>query len=112
MKHKHLPTTRLVIAVIALCSQFAYAADDSSKKSFEDGLSNSVYSVKDGEKETEQEAGDRNHAESTFESTQHREWKEFEDRVHVTMVPEPATNAMLLAGLAVLLVAARRKQVL
>jgi hypothetical protein len=30
--------------------------------------------------------------------------------MHVTMVPEPATDAMLLAGLAVLMVAARRNQ--
>jgi hypothetical protein len=115
MKHKFNLASHLIISAIAMGSQFANAADDSSKRSFEDVLTSSVYSaysVKDSEevKDAKRETENGNQTESAFESEQHREWKEFEDRVHVIMVPEPATDAMLLAGLAVLLVTARRKQ--
>jgi hypothetical protein len=112
MKHKFNLALHLIISALAMGSQFAYAADDSSKRSFEDGLTSSVYSVKDSEevKDAKKATENGNQTESAFESEQHREWTEFEDRVHVTMVPEPATNAMLLAGLAVLMVAARRKK--
>ena len=96
MKLKLSLASCLIIAVIAMGAPFAYATDDSSKKSFEDGLTSSIYSV--------------NERKEPLDIEHITEWRETEDGIHVTMVPEPTTTAMLLAGLAVLLVAARRKQ--
>jgi L-ribulose-5-phosphate 3-epimerase UlaE len=104
--------SRLIITVIAMSTHFAHADDDYKKKSFEDGLkisispAQNVESVRESERRmewTEVEAG-------TYVKRHHMEWKEHVGRTHVTMVPEPATVAMLVAGITVLLVAARRKQ--
>jgi hypothetical protein len=98
MQTKYKLGSRLIVAMLAMCTHFVYAADDSSKKSFEDGLT-SVHFFKETEKKFENEA---EHA---------VDWKEFEHESHVTMVPEPATDALLLAGVAVVLIAVRRRQV-
>jgi hypothetical protein len=97
MQKKYKLAARLIVTVIAMGAHFAYADDDISKKSFEDGLKKSISTTKERE--------------SDFDSAHEGSWKEYDDDMHVTMVPEPATDAMLLAGLAVLLVAARRKKV-
>ena len=97
MQTKFKLASRLIVAMLAMGTHFVYAADDSSKKSFEDGLVTSVRTSKV--------------IESTFSSDSHVYVKEFEDGMRVTMVPEPATDALLLAGLAVVLVTARRKQI-
>jgi hypothetical protein len=97
MQSKYIQAVRLIVAVIVMGSQFALADVGTTTKSFEDGLTSSVPAAKE--------------ADSALNSEHHGSWKEIEDHMHVTMVPEPATDAMLLAGLAVLFVAARRGKV-
>ena len=101
MQTKFKLASRLIVAMLAMCTHFAYAAEDSGNKSFEDGLVSVVPSAK----KTEFELNSDSSNSDRFESL-----KEFEGGMHVTMVPEPATDAMVFAGLVVLLVAARRKQ--
>jgi hypothetical protein len=107
MQTKYKLAVRLIAVVIAMGTQFAYADDDSKKGSFKDGIKSSIAFDDDHKKFN---SSSKEH-EFENESEHETSWKEFEDHSHVTMVPEPATDAMLLGGLAVLLVAARRRKV-
>jgi hypothetical protein len=93
-KHINLASRVLIIAM-ALAIQPAFAESDKSK-SFEDGLKSSIAIPKEKE--------------SLSDDNRENSFKEIEDGMRVTMVPEPATDAMLLLGLGVLLVALGRKK--
>ena len=96
MQTKYIQSVRLIVTVFAMGSQFAFADVVNATKSFEDGLSSSVPAAKE--------------ADSALNADHHWSWKEIEDHMHVTMVPEPATDTMLVVGLGVLFITARRKQ--
>jgi hypothetical protein len=96
MQIKYKLAIHLIAAVVAMGTQFAFADVGNATKSFEDGLASSVPAVKEDD--------------SALNSEHHGSWREIEDHMHVTMVPEPATDAMILTGLAVLFVAARRRK--
>ena len=100
MQSKYKLASRLIVAMLAMCVHFVYAADDNSKKSFEDGLVTSVPTSKETDSILNSERPEK-----------HTSWKEIEDGMHVTMVPEPATDSLLLAGLAVVLIAVRRRKI-
>jgi hypothetical protein len=94
MQTKFKLASHLVVAALALCSQFAYASNEDRSKSFEDGLSG--HFKKDDDRK--------------LESGHYSDWNEIEHASHVTMVPEPSTDVMLLSGVALFLVVARRRR--
>jgi hypothetical protein len=119
MKKSFIHTTLLAVAVYAISTSCAFSKEHD--RSFEDGLKSSwsqpalQHGWRGGEKNEhrfgEHQPGEREFGEREF--GQHHlggsHGHEHAWEVQVSPVPEPATDAMMLAGLVVLFVAVRRK---
>lgn len=106
-----------VLAAFSLSTGFASAAD--GKQCFEDGLKNSwttpakninLGHSDDRNSNSDDRSEDSHGGKNAFEHNEHNfEGNEHSGGISVSPVSEPATDAMLLAGLVMLVTFARRK---
>jgi hypothetical protein len=116
---KTLLAIAAITAALTMSTGFAFAKDDD--RSFEDGLKNN-WSESRSHNGSHNESHSGSH--NAWHNASHSAWQrpdksehavghanrhEHEWEFHVSPVPEPGTDTMLLAGLVVLWVAVRRK---